>query len=146
MSVDTTKIVFDDLEPIKVEVQIGTDAYTLKEASGDAGVKWHNALTKCFKATQAGVTSADGIAETEPLLVSLCLSDNCGRQVPVAKIKGWPYRLQKALFEKAKEISNLAEDEQTEEQLVKKIELLQEKLDKVREKKGLSESTTNGSV
>jgi hypothetical protein len=135
----------EDLEPIVISVTVGDKEYTLREASGDAGIKWHNACTKCFKTSkEGGIASIEGLADTEALLVSLCLTDKVGRQVSINTIRGWPYKVQKHIFEAAKEISNLNEDEKTEEQLELKIANLKEKLDVIRARKKAVQSNGTG--
>ena len=108
-------LVFDDLEPVEVSVSIGGNPYILREASGGAACQYRNALIECTKLGPGGIpTALKGIASVEPLLVSLCLFDDKNKRVPVAAIEKWPARIQKALFERAKIISELGEDEEEE--------------------------------
>lgn len=156
-------LVFDDLEPICVPVRVGPKDYILREASGDAACKWRNAITRVTRMQDGKVSSVGDIADTEPLLISLCLfeiqRDKDGKpssDPPVADpkrpvsekvIRTWPHRVQRALFDKARAISEL-EEKETAEDLEKKIADLQEKLAKLREgdgpKNGPS-ATTDGS-
>jgi hypothetical protein len=56
-----------------------------------------------------------GLANVEPLLVSLCLFRENGAPVLLATVRSWPARVVKSLFEKAKEISDLGEERKEEE-------------------------------
>lgn len=139
-------IKFDDLMPLCEEVTLGTAQYFLKEASGDAATKFANARLNCVKLGPDGKPqTVRGIADVEPLLVSLCLFDSNGKNVPEATVRSWPYRIQKALFDRAKEMSHL-DDLETEAAIVDQITSLQKKLDEMHESKNVGgESTTVGS-
>lgn len=133
---------FEDLEPISIPVTIGKNIYTLREASSDDACKWRKHLFRSSK-MEGGkpVMSLDSISDSEPLLLSYCMyesyTDKFGtakeRKVDLQVVRSWPNRIVRPLFEKAKEISALDEQEETEEQITKKIEDLNAKLVKVRE-------------
>lgn len=139
---------------IPVTIGDGDDAkeYELKEATGDAAVTWHNAMFSKTKLGPDGKPSSMGaMGDTEPLLVSLCLfPKDSDRNVSVVVIRSWPNRIQKSLFEKAKEISDLEEkDESTIEAIEAKIEELTEKLEKLKAEeegsaKNSQDDTTDG--
>jgi hypothetical protein len=151
---------FEDLEPIAIPVTIGKKAYILREATGDDACKWRKYLFRSTK-MEGGkpIMSMDTLADSEPLLLSYCMheeyADKNGetkeRKVDLQVIRAWPNRVIRPLFEKAKAISALDEQEQTEEQIVKKIEELKEKLTNIREGsegnrlKNLQTSTMDGS-
>lgn len=112
-----TELSFDSLELIEQPVRIEGKLYKLREASGAAACKYRDAL---LSQTELG---ADGKAgkikvntETEPLLVSLCLFDPEGNPVPLATVMGWPSRVIKQLYNRAKEISELDEKEKKAEE------------------------------
>lgn len=120
-----------DLTPTTVPVRISGADYVLKEASGAVATTWRNSVFRSTKVDANGRPSSyEGIAEAEPLLVSLCLHDANGKLVPIQTVKSWPARIQKSLFEKAKEISGLDEEE-TPEKLKEGMSKLQTKLDKL---------------
>lgn len=120
-----------DLTPTTVPVRIAGQDYLLKEASGAVATTWRNSVFRSTKVDSNGRPSSyEGIAEAEPLLVSLCLYEANGKLVPIQTVKSWPARIQKALFEKAKEISGLDEEE-TPEKLKENIRKAQEKLDRL---------------
>jgi hypothetical protein len=99
---------FDSHEKIEVPVKVEGKKYFLREASGDAVCKYRNAQSKCMKPSANGSFTIEGpIADTEPLLVSLCLFDEHDRQVGVDVVRRWPNRVLKKLVEKLKQISEL---------------------------------------
>ena len=117
---------FGDIQPVEVPVNVGEKHYVLKEASGAAAVSYRNAMLRCTTLGADGrATKVDGMAETEPYLVSLCLftTDNPSRPVHINVIKSWPSRVQRRLFEKAKEISDLDEGPTERELLVEALQL-----------------------
>jgi len=104
-----------NVDLIEIPITIGGEDYVLREASGDAGCKYRNALLACTTLTDGKPSRIEGMADVEPLLVSLCLFTQGGRPVTVPKVRSWPSRVVKALFEKIKEISDLDEEEEDEE-------------------------------
>jgi Asp-tRNA(Asn)/Glu-tRNA(Gln) amidotransferase C subunit len=148
------EVIFDDLEPIEVPYRIDGTLYVLREASGDAAVKYRNACMRAARFSEGKIAGIEGAADAEPLLVSLCLykADKDGnvpvdRQgnadprwlVPAQTIKRWPQRVQKALFAKVKAISRLEEDDtETEESLLRQQAEIDAKLTKIQA------SRTNG--
>jgi hypothetical protein len=158
-------IVFDDLAPIEVPVKLEGLHYVLREASGDAVVKYQNRI---FKSTKIGgegkPTTIEGFADADPYLLSMCLFeadengliklDKHGRasSVQVQTILSWPNRVLARLVSTLKQISPDIEGKETEESLTKKISLFQEKLDNLRsgrteqQAKNSETATTDGSV
>ena len=117
--VDTTRSMDFDLgEPVVIPVNIKDKdgvlrSYELREANGDSACRWKNAILQRTNLGPNGKPSSFGaIADTEPIVISLCLFDKDGKNVPVGVIRQWPAKVQRALFEKAKEISELDEDEE----------------------------------
>ncbi len=108
-----------DLTATEVPVTIDGEDYVLREASGDTACRYQNAQVACMRMTDGQVSKVTAIADTQPLLVSLCLvklvqkpdSDEpeLRRPVPISTVRGWPSRVVKDLFERAKEISGLEE-------------------------------------
>ena len=120
---------FGDLAPKEIPVKVGAKEYVLREPSGDAAVKYRNAVMKSTKFTAEGKpTGIDGLADAEPLLVALCLfekgKDKDGNamftKVSVDMVRAWPARIQKKLFAKAQEMGDLLEKE-TQEVLEKRF-------------------------
>ena len=147
---------FQDLStPVEVLVSnlFGKD-YILREATGDVACKFQNKRAKCMKfGTDGKTASIDDIADVDPLLLSMCLfSPNdktpgtFDKPVPITTIRSWPSRIVKKLVEKAKEISELEDVEETVADLEKKLEAAKEKV-KAKEEtsKNESGSTTDGS-
>lgn len=115
-----------DLTLVEIPVTIGPDKYILREASGKAACIYRNAM---FGHTTLGPegnpVSFRGMADIEPLLVSLCLFKAEGNiPMTIDKVREWPSRILTDLYNKAKEISNLAEDEDTDESLAKEQKAL----------------------
>lgn len=108
------KIDYSDILVNEIDVQIGSDKYVLREASGDAARRFRNAQIACYKYDDKGVLkSVEGIADLEPLLVSLCLFKVVdGKEEPVTEefVRGLTARRSKDLFRRVKAISDLAED------------------------------------
>ncbi len=142
-------IIYDekDLELVTIPVTIGKHELMLREASGDATIKWRNAQMRCAKMTNDGkLASVDGLADTESLLISFCLVDKQGRQVSKDFVRGLKPRIQKRLFETIKKISDLEETEMTDEQLEEEIRKLEGKREERRGKNAESmNSITDGS-
>jgi len=139
-------MITDDLTPQTEPVKLSGKDYYLREASGDAATKFANARLNCIKLGPDGKPqTVRGIADVEPLLVSLCLFDESGKNVPEATVRSWPARVQKALFERAKEMSRL-DDLETEAAIQSQIATLNNRLEEIRESKNVgSESTEDGS-
>lgn len=97
-----------DLTVAEIPVTIGGRSYILREADGEATVKYENARLRYTEVQGDRVVAVDGMSNTQPLLVSLCLFDaETGKPVPEDTIRKWPGRVQKSLFERAKEISQI---------------------------------------
>jgi len=114
-------IIYESVDLIKIPVTLAGVQYFLQEASGDTAVKYRNAAVNCTKFKGGKPDSIANIGDIEPLLVSLCLTDEKGTRVPEKTIRSWPARLQKELFTRIKEISDLGEDEDSIEELEKKL-------------------------
>lgn len=145
----TEPMIFDDLTPVEVPVTVGAKQYVLREANGDAAVKYRNAMLACTQISQdSKAVSIRGMADLEPFLVSLCLFDAQGKSVTKNEILSWPSRVQKALFARAKTISGLNEED-TVESLKKEQKIIEEKLVKLEKKEGqdpnAQDSTMTGS-
>lgn len=136
---------FADLEPVRLSFKIGKRTYVLCEADGDAGAKYRSAAARSARLNDGKVVGVEGIGDIEPLLVSKCLYDTDDKGnlrvddddkpikkylVPEGTIRSWPDRVQKALFNKIKEISGLDETD-TLEKLDKQITNLQKKRQKL---------------
>ena len=102
-----------DTTPTRLPVKIDGVEYTLQEANGKAACIYRNTMLKCSKLGPSGkVSSVEGLADVEPLLVSLCLFDSANNPVSLEKVLSWPSRIIKPLFENAKQISELEEEDE----------------------------------
>ena len=121
------ELIFDSIEPIEIPVSIVGVQYVLREASGEAAVKYQNAVSKCSKFVDGKFGGIQGdLAGTQPLLISLCLfhesSEGSGKfttAVPETKIRSWPARIQKQLYEKADITAQIAKLQKRLEELRK---------------------------
>lgn len=112
-------LVFDSVTLQEVPVTIAGVSYVLRGATGAASCTYRNAMLAATKLNSEGKpTSLEGMADTEPLLVSLCLFDSNNVAVPLATILNWPNHILKDLYDAAKEISRL-DEKKTEEELKK---------------------------
>lgn len=134
---------FDDLAPIEIPVKYLGKQYILKEPTGDVVARWRNTVLKCTKLTDGKPSQIDGLADSEPLLVSMCLFERqdsprggtgwVDKQVPVNVVRSWQGQVVKRLFDECKRIGQLDEID-TIESLEKEIKAKQEKLAELREK------------
>lgn len=145
---------FDNLSLIEVPVSLEGKKYVLREADEDTATAYRNATIAGAKMEDGQVTGMpSNLGGVQSLLVSRCLFplDKDGAPLPnsVARktVMGWPSRVVKPLFEKAKEISELDEDESLED-MVKQQAKLAKKIAKMREEsaKNALSATTDGSV
>lgn len=138
-----------DLTIQEVKYVIGDVNYVLREASGLAARKYRQA---CVTGTEMVIDEAKDTRtvrnlqdslNVEAFLVSLCLFRVDGNKmspVSITTIEGWPSRVQKKLFDKAKEISDLTEN-LTLAQLYKQRDKLLNKIDRMEK-----ENSSNGHV
>lgn len=145
MAVDLSTMEFDEeFRSVSVKINNGKGwDYELLEATGDDATQYRNKILSGTRRFPDGSVSVQGIAETEPFLVSRCLfkrkaEDDTANWVrcTVKEVKELKSSTQKALFERAKEISSLEEDE-TEET----IEGLERRLEELRAKKEADEES-----
>lgn len=140
---------FDDISLVEVPVTIAGEEYLLVEATEATVCKFRNATFACTQYTDGKVSSMKGLANVEPLLVSLCLIWKETRiPVKLKTIESWPNRVVTSLFERAKKISGLNEDESLEK-LIEQRDELNEEIEKFKTAeeaaKNLPETTTDTS-
>jgi hypothetical protein len=128
-------LVFDSVDLRQVPVQVGRQEYVLREANGAGARAYRNAMLRGAKLGPDGKpVSIESMADGELVLVQHCLVDRQGRQLHMQVLAGWPSRVLKALFQKAQEISDLVERDDSEGGLVKREEVLARELEEVRGK------------
>jgi len=145
----------DYLEPIdfgscllqEVPVVVEGKNYVLKEATGSAATAWRNAKAESIKLRNGKpVGFSKGPTDSDPFLVSLCLFNSEGNLVPKETILSWPDRIQKTLFERLKQISDLSEADDTLEGLKQRQKELDEQIEVIEETvKNDSDSLEDGS-
>lgn len=127
------EIIFDSLEPVQVKVKVGTALYWLVEASEGDAITYRDYGLSCRRYDSEGTfVGVEGLAESESLLVSLCLrergpNDEMGKPVDQETIRSWGSRVVKTLFRRAQEISDLSEPDMTVEEIDRAIDRLQKR-------------------
>ncbi len=105
------EFIFDDIELAEFPVTIQGTKYTLREADGDAGRQYRNAVLSSTRLTGGKVSGLRNLDDANQLILFLCIFDEHGKTVPSNTIKRWPNRIVVPMIEKVKEMSNLDEDE-----------------------------------
>lgn len=133
--------------PNEVPVTYQERTYVLVEATGEVAAKYQNAIFRSSRLDDGKLIGMDGLADASLILVSGCLfpvKDGVrGPNVTLPTIKSWPNRIVKKLFETARDISDLA-DQDTVEGLEKQITNLQKRLNTLREKNKTPEEISAG--
>ncbi len=124
---------FSDLTPRVVTIKnLFGHNYTLREATGDAEIKFRDAVLACTQVVDDKVLRTTGVEETTLLLLSLCLYDENNQLVPAETIRTWPARVKDTLIDRVKEISEI--DQPDVIFLEKHIAKMQEKLARLKER------------
>ncbi len=125
------EMTFDSLDRIVVPVKIGNRNFKLYDASEDAAVKFQNIASRAVKFTAGEMSGIEGVANVEPLLVSMCLWEvKDGQELPIAEgeIRKWPSRVVKPLFDRVKKISGMDDERfKTVQDVDKEIAKLQKR-------------------
>jgi hypothetical protein len=107
---------FDDAVIRERQVSIGEQVYLLKEATGEAVAKYRDAQLRATKLNkEADVVQLGDVAESELLLLSLCLWEaqtHGGKYLPkqsvsLDTVKAWPSRITTPLFTELERMSGL---------------------------------------
>lgn len=138
-----TELTFDSIAPLEIPVTIAEKKYLLREPTADADCRYRSALMRGTRFSADGKqATAEGNAEAELLLISLCLVekfDSGGvekeRPVPLVVVKGWPARIHQALFEQAEKLRP-KKVEETADELERRLEETQERLAELRNGNG----------
>jgi hypothetical protein len=118
-----------DLECKELKVRLGGKLYILREADGDAVVKWRDSQLKAARMKDTTIVGMDGFAASQTVLVHRCLFEAGpdGRApmiantslldksacVPMSTILAWPGRVQEKLYNWIMDNSGLrAKDEE----------------------------------
>jgi len=131
----TSTMDFDSIAPQEVPVRIKGKDYILKECGAGGSVTYRDAVMKASRLTPdgLGIIPGAGSAETELLLVSLCLYEKVegkdDKTVGLPFVKGLSLLILNPLYRKAREISGLNDDENTVPLLREKIKYLTERLE-----------------
>lgn len=131
---------FENLEVIEIPFKYQGKQYVLVEADEDTAAAYRNASVRGAKILDGKLVGLPtDVAGVQSLLVAGCLRlvDGNGMRQPVERetVKRWPSRVVKPLFNKAKEISELDEEDETEDQLIQQRAELNRKLSELRQKR-----------
>ena len=103
------------LEEVTRPIRIDGKDYLIVEADSETAVSFRNIVLSKVTMENKKISGLSGIASAEPYLVSQCLKrlDKDGKRLPVGitEINGWKSRVVKRVYEIAREISGLKEDE-----------------------------------
>jgi hypothetical protein len=103
---------FDQGQPTEVKIRFQGKNWTLREASEETAVKMRGMQLSNARVVGGQLqANVDRIAESQAFLVSRCLFDDENKPVKVEVIRSWPSRVVKPLFERCKEMSGLAEQD-----------------------------------
>ena len=98
--------------------------YTLREANGKTATEHRNAIISSTQFDANGkVVGVKDLASVEARFVASCLWDEKGKNPSVTLVQAWPARVQKALYDKAKELSDFADDMPLREALENALKL-----------------------
>lgn len=91
----------------EVPVTIDKVQYYLREATGDAASRYVNARVATMRLGKGDVVGMGNIGDLAPLLVSLTLFDENGKNVPESVVRKWPNKVQEALYDRSLDLSHL---------------------------------------
>lgn len=123
---------YDDLSPQAFEFSWKGREYVLREPSEAAVLLFRQAQLKGGSMVEGKTTvSIERIYESQSILVASCtfekLKDGAESQAKAEVVKSFPARVVKDLFQRAKKMGELDEDD-TEEGIAKQIEALEKRL------------------
>jgi hypothetical protein len=134
---------FSNLEPIEIAISYKGQNYFLREASEDAHKQYRSRAMKCYS-TDGQIKNPDLVAETPQWFVQQCLYTESGgdssKRIAIDIIKSMPTRIVSKLFTKLRKISGMDEEELTAEELRRRIDELQKKLEEVERREVSGES------
>lgn len=143
----TNEFDFNDLKEIEIPVSVKGIDYLLIEASGEIGRRFQNKSIDGATLEDGKISKLSNTADAQFVLLAGCLVTTEGRKpVQGSLIRSWNHKITKKLFEKAKEISELNEDNSLEALLKQRLEL-DVRIAEIKEDaaKNELESTTDGS-
>lgn len=98
-----------------IQVPFTKDFY-LVEPSGDVAIRYREAVAKAAKFKDGKMTTAEGLPETDMLLLNNCVYENVTSKIAApAKIKGVPNRLLVQAVKRLQLLGGLAGEESIEE-------------------------------
>jgi hypothetical protein len=111
---------FDDLTLIEEPVTIAGEPYVVREANGDAVLKYKGMILANLEFLDGKPTKIKaGFSAGDSLLVSLCLFKSLPngkfQTVPIQTIQSWPNRVVKTIAKRIKKISDLKDSDDTDD-------------------------------
>lgn len=108
-------IVFDSFERKEVPVLIKGKHYTLKEMSMETGIKVRNAQIQAAVVVDGKITGTKGYSHIDKVVLSECLFDDSGKNVPMNVIGEWSDQLCTKLVKTINQLSGVGLDEEVEQ-------------------------------
>lgn len=134
MAADSDDVIdFGDLTPIRKVVSIkgpqGVRKFLVCEASSPAATQYRNAGSRSIKLVDGKAAGFEGLHDSEPLLVSLCVFDiqedgvtPHAAPIGLRVVNSWPNRIVKQFYDLVRELSPGLVEKETVESLTKKID------------------------
>ena len=124
-----TEFVFETSDLESIPVTIGTDKYTLLEASGTATSAYKNSMMKDVVFNRGNISKIRNMADADYVLLASCLirhkvlaNDTVkDKQVPVEVVKKWKEKICKKLVDWIKKTSGIGTDESVNQIALKTI-------------------------
>lgn len=118
---------FDTVETYEEPFKYKGKSYILREASSKACAKYRDARNKATRVNPDGKFAGfSDLHMTETYLLSYCIFEvRDGKELPVSQeeLLSWPNRVTKPLFAKIEEVSDLYDEGEERQQLVKALSL-----------------------
>src|SRR5690606_15930535 len=91
---------FNTLQRQEIPVTIDGKKYTLREASLKTGIKYRDTRLQASIIKNGEVVGTKGTSFVVPLILSDCLFDEDGKNVPKDTIELWPDRITSKIWDK----------------------------------------------
>jgi hypothetical protein len=136
---DETEVLDFDITERTLPVKIGGEGCTLHEASEAVAKSFRTLAAECGEYEDGKLKRLHGIGKVQSFLVAACLTKDgaAGTSKPVteAEVNKWPSRVVKALFAKAKKISDLDEAPETVASVTAQLAKLEKRLEELKAEK-----------
>lgn len=134
---------FDTLELTRVPFFVKDKEYCVREASAALAADYRNQSMRAARFVDGKMAGIEGAANADLHLVSMSVDEVMGegryKQANPAEVKRWPNHVFKWVLKTVRELSQLDDEEDTEESLEKQIDALEARLEEKRASKGRAE-------